>query len=269
MADAPHALIEESDGIITVTLNRPEKLNPVSPAVTATLWEAVDALGRRDDLRAMVITGKGRYFSSGLDAKEGHGTRLPGADALGREWRRGYRSHALLYDEMESIEKPIILAANGPVLGAGMEMAMSCDFRFCTPDAHWGLPETRSTGAIPGSGGVSRLTRIAGTHWAKWIAWAGKNVSADDARMIGIVHEIYPADELLEKVYEFCRSLAALDPETSGLAKLTIDMVDPMDREMVRNIERIANTQLSHYMKGKAASDYNGPKIRRIAEETS
>jgi enoyl-CoA hydratase/carnithine racemase len=89
---------------------------------------------------------------------------------------------------MESIEKPVIVAANGPCLGAGTEMAVSCDFRFCTPETHRGLPETRSEGAIPGSGGVSRLTRLVGTHWAKWMALAARNVSADDARMMGLVH---------------------------------------------------------------------------------
>jgi enoyl-CoA hydratase/carnithine racemase len=261
MADdaTPHALISERDHVITVTLNRPEKLNPVSPDVTRTLWEAVTQLGNRPDLRAMVITGTGRYFTAGLDMKLGHGTRLPGPDALGPDWRRGYRSHALLYDEMEAIEKPVVLAANGPCLGAGMEMAMSCDFRFCTPDAHWGLPEVRSVGSIPGSGGVSRLVRLVGTHWTKWLAWAGKDVPAEQAKAIGIVHEIFPADQFMQRVYEFVDSLVALDPETSSLAKLTIDLCDPQDREKVRNIERLANTDLAHRRHGAPASDYTGP----------
>jgi enoyl-CoA hydratase len=258
-SDAPHALISVRDQIITITFTRPEKLNPVSPEVTSVLWDGVNQLGSRPDLRAMVITGTGRYFTAGLDLKVGHGTRVPGPDALGADWRRGYRSHALLYDEMESIEKPVILAANGPCLGAGMEMAMSCDFRFCTPQSHWGLPEVRSTGSIPGSGGVSRLTRLVGTHWTKWIAWAGRNVSAEEAKAIGIVHEIYPADELMARVYEFAASLVALDPEVSSLAKLTIDLCDPQDREKVRNIERITNTELSHRRVGAPPADYEGP----------
>jgi enoyl-CoA hydratase/carnithine racemase len=259
MAETPHALIVEQDQIITVTFNRPEKLNPVSPQVTSVLWEAVNALGSRTDLRAMVITGRGRYFTAGLDMVVGHGDRLPGPDALGSDWRRGYRSHALLYDEMENIEKPVIVAANGPCLGAGMEMAMSCDFRFCTPEAHWGLPEVRSTGSIPGSGGVSRLTRLVGTHWTKWIAWAGRNVTAEQALAIGIVHEIYPAGELLDRVYEFAASLIAIDPEVTALSKLAIDLCDPQDREKVRNVERLVNTELSHRGAGRPATDYRGP----------
>jgi enoyl-CoA hydratase len=257
--EEPHAIISESNQVITVTLNRPGKLNPISPDATLTLWEAVNQLGDRPDLRAMVITGTGRYFTAGLDLKLGHGTRVPGPDALGQDWRRGYRSHALLYDEMEAIEKPIILAANGPCLGAGMEMALSCDFRFCTPESHWALPEVRSVGSIPGSGGVSRLVRLVGTHWTKWIAWAGRNVTAEEAKAIGIVHEIFPAEGFMARVYEFVESMVALDPETSSLTKLTIDLCDPQDREKVRNMERLANTELSHRRVGGPASDYSGP----------
>ncbi len=259
MDEAPHALIDESDGVITVTLNRPEKLNPISPQVTETLWDAVRALGSRDDLRAMVVTGRGRYFSSGLDLKLRHGDRLPGPEAPAYAWRRGYRSHHLLYDEMESIEKPIIVAANGPCLGAGTEMAVSCDFRFCTPETHWGLPETRSEGAIPGSGGVSRLTRLVGTHWAKWMALAARNVSADDARMMGLVHEIHPADELMEQVYAFAAALTRIEPETVALAKLVIDASDPQDREKARQLERVANTPLVHMGVGRPATDHVPP----------
>ncbi|MDG2262074.1 MAG: enoyl-CoA hydratase/isomerase family protein, partial [Actinomycetota bacterium] len=220
--DAPHALISEDSGVITVTLNRPNKLGAISPEVTQILWTAVDEFGSRPDLRVMVITGTGRYFSAGLDLKLGHGGRVPGPEALGRDYRRGYRSHHLLYDELEAIEKPVILAANGPCIGSGTEMAVSCDFRFCTPDSRWGLPEIRSMGAIPGSGGISRLTRLTGTHWTKWLAMAAQEISAEEARMIGLVHAIHPADELMARVRAFADELIAIDPESLALAKLTI-----------------------------------------------
>ena len=145
-----------------------------------------------------------------------------------------------------------------------MEMALSCDFRFCTPEAHWGLPEIRSMGAIPGSGGVSRLTRLTGAHWAKWIALAGQNVSAEDARMIGLVHDIHPADELGDRVRAFAQELMSLDPEAVALAKLTIDMVDPQDAQTARNIERIANTDLTHRGSARPADGYTGPRREQI-----
>jgi enoyl-CoA hydratase len=266
VSDAPeeHALIDEAEGIITVTLNRPDKLGAISPDVTTALWKATNALGSRSDLRVMIITGTGRYFSAGLDMKLGHGGSVPGPDALGMEYRRGYRGHHLLYDEFEAIEKPIILAANGPCVGAGTEMALSCDFRFCTPETHWGLPEIRSMGAIPGSGGVSRLTRLVGAHWAKWIAMAAQEVTAEHARMIGLVHAIHPAQELMDRVREFAQQLIALDPEALALAKLTIDMCDPQDQQTARNIERLANTDLSHRRSGQPGAGYAGPKREQL-----
>jgi enoyl-CoA hydratase len=253
-----HARISEDDGVIVVTLSRPEKLNPISPAVTATLWEATEALGSRPELRSMIITGEGRFFSSGLDLKEGHGGRLPGQEALGREWRRGYRSHHLLYDELESIEKPVIIAANGSVFGGALEMACSCDFRFCTPDATFALPEI-ALGSIPGSGGVSRLTRLVGTQWAKWLAMANQRIDAERALAIGLVHEIVAGDALMERTLEFAHQLAAIDPETLALAKLTIDLSDPQDREKARHVERMANTQLVHLGTGHVASGHRLP----------
>ncbi len=257
---ADHALVSEDRGVITVTINRPDKLGAISPLVTTTLWSAVETLAVRPDLRVMVITGTGRYFSAGIDLKLGHGGRVPGPDSAAFDYRRGYRSHHRLYDELEAVEKPVILAANGPCIGAGMEMALSCDFRFCTPEAHWGLPEIRSMGAIPGSGGISRLTSLVGTHWAKWVALAGQEISAADAAAMGLVHAVHPVDELQAEVRRFADTLITLDPEVVALAKLTINMCDPQDRETARNIERLANTDLVHRGNGQPAANYSGPK---------
>lgn len=241
------AEIAEENGIITVTFTRPEKLNAISVEMRNVLWTATHALAERDDLRVLVITGRGRYFTAGVDiGRTGVGAVTEAdPDRSGIAYRRTYRELHLLADEWESIEKPVILAAQGPCLGLGTELSCSCDFRFCTPRAHWGLPEIR-LGVIAGSGGTSRLTRLVGPHWAKWIAMAGKNVDADTARMIGLVHEIYPEEQFMEKVYEFARSLVALPMEAVGLAKLSIDLVTAQNREYARHVERLANTTLTN-----------------------
>ena len=105
----------------------------------------------------MVITAKGKYFTAGLDLSGPGGNRPgnPETEHLHPGWnfRRNYRSHHLLYDEFEAVEKPIVLAVNGICLGAGVEMGGSCDFRFCVPEAEFGVPEVR-LGAIAGSGGT-------------------------------------------------------------------------------------------------------------------
>jgi enoyl-CoA hydratase len=245
-ASRPHATIDEADGIITVTIDRQEKLNAISPQVTSALWEATNALADRDDLRCMVITGKGRYFTAGMDLGAGGGNRPGNPETMhvhpGWNFRRNYRSHHLLYDEFEAIEKPIILAVQGICLGAGVEMGMSCDFRFCTPNAEFAVPEVR-LGAIAGSGGTSRLTRVVGPAWAKWLAMAGMQIDAQRALMIGLVHEIFPQDRFLEEVYGFCHRLMAIDPEVLGIAKLAVDIdADVQDRTVQRHVDRLAVT---------------------------
>ena len=180
MSEQADATITEEDAIITVTFDRQRKLNAINTQMSAALWEAANALADRDDLRCMVITAKGPYFTAGIDIASGTGNRPgnPETEHLHPGWnfRRNYRSHHLLYDEFESIEKPIVLAAQGHCLGAGLEMAASCDFRFCTPLTEFGLPEVH-IGVIAGSGGTSRLTRLVGPSWGKWLAMAGQAAS--------------------------------------------------------------------------------------------
>lgn len=242
----PHATITEADGVITVTLDREAKRNAISREITATLWRATEAFAVRDDLRCMVITARGSYFTAGIDLGEAGGAARPvdPPEHAGWHYRRRYREHHALYDEFEAIEKPIILAAQATILGAGVEMAMSCDFRFCTPHTQWGLPEI-DIGVIAGSGGSSRLTRLVGPSWAKYMAMAGMRVNADRALSIGLVHDIFPPETLMDEVARFCRRLIALPPEAVGLAKLAVDLAaDVADRGAQRHIDRVANTTL-------------------------
>jgi enoyl-CoA hydratase/carnithine racemase len=240
MPTGPHALITRADGILTVTLSRDEKLNAISPEITEVLWDATRQLARDDEVRALVITARGRYFSAGIDLK----APSPASTAAGgQEFRRLYRDHHLLYDELEAIEKPVVLAAQGPCLGAGLEMACSCDFRFASPAARFQLPEV-ALGTIAASGGMSRLTRLVGVHWAKWLAMANRSIDADRALMIGLVHEILPQDGFHERVQQIVKEIIALPAEALGVAKLTIDLCEESDRDTARHIERLANTNL-------------------------
>ncbi|MET0146678.1 MAG: enoyl-CoA hydratase/isomerase family protein [Ilumatobacteraceae bacterium] len=230
---------DDDDGIVTVTWTRDEKLNAVSDGMIDFLRDAVTDLADREDLRALVITAEGRYFTAGKDIG-----RMGAPARSGVMLRRNYRRMHELFDEMEKIEKPIVLAAQGPCLGVGVEMSASCDFRFASPRAHFGLPEVPNLAVLPGSGGISRLTRIIGPHWARWIAMAGENISADLALTIGYVHHIFPDEGFHEAVHAWVRKLIVNSPEALGLAKLVIDAAVDSDRRTARHIDRIANTQL-------------------------
>jgi enoyl-CoA hydratase/carnithine racemase len=230
----------EKDGILSVVLNRPEKCNAISDEMLDMLRDAVGLFASRRELRVMLIRGAGRYFCSGVEV-------TPEISPAGRstlDGRLWYRTkYHMLFDELEAIEKPIVVAHQGPCLGGGLELSLSCDFRLAAAGALYGLPELE-LGALPGSGGISRLTRIVGPHWARWLVMAGQQVDAAQALSLGIVHAVYPNEEFDAAVWAFCVSLSQRPYEFLGLAKLTIELTADLDRGQGRNIERISNSIL-------------------------
>jgi enoyl-CoA hydratase len=244
----------DADGIVTLTFTRPEKLNAVSPQMWNFIRATLDEFAGRDDLRALVITAEGRYFTAGNDQVERD-------DLLGRSgppiWfregvnideilkiniRREYRRLHLLFDEFEAVEKPIIVAIQGRCLGVGVEMGVSCDFRLASDQASFWVPEIVRVGALPGSGGISRLTRLVGPHWARWLSMAGQEVSAELALTMGLVHAVYPAETFATDVRAFARQLIEIPADLLGAAKIGIDMAADVDRTSARNFDRLANT---------------------------
>ena len=231
---------ENEDGILTLTFTRDQKLNAISTEMVDAVREAVFQLGNDPEARVLVITAEGRFFSAGLDISQ----MPPERDKSGVTLRRIYRNLHLIFDEMEAIEKPIILAAQGPCLGVGLEMASSVDFRFASPRTYFSLPEIITLGVIPGSGGISRFTRLVGPHWARWVAMAGKSIPAEQAKTIGLVHDVFEEDVFAESVQAFARDLRGLSKEALGLAKIAIDTAASADKITARNVDRMANTLL-------------------------
>lgn len=232
--------------MLTFTVTRDAKRNAFSNAILDGLRAAVTDLADDADLRVLVIAAEGRYFTSGVDIAEI--ADPPGVDAdgtvHGQVLRRHYRKLHLLFDEIEACEKPVVLAAHGPCLGLGVELASSCDFRFASDAATFALPEVVNLAVIPGSGGISRLTRIVGPHWARWLALACETVTAERALLMGFVHEVWPAETFADNVAAFARRLASLPGEAVALAKLGIDIAASSDRTTARDFDRVANTVL-------------------------
>ena len=234
-------LVTEREGILQVTLNRPEKLNAISDAMLDGLRAAVTRFAQERALRVMLIRASGRYFTAGMEVSNDLSPEVGASTLDGRHWYRT-KFHQL-FDELESIEKPVVVAHQGVCLGGGLELSLSCDFRLAAQSARYGLPEIE-IGALPGSGGISRLTRIVGPHWTRWLAMAGEQVSAEQALHIGFVHAVWPDAEFDAKVDAFCQKLAQRPYELLGLAKLSIELATDLDRAQARNVERIANSIL-------------------------
>lgn len=235
-------LREDTDGIIVVSLNRPAKRNAMTVAMRQVIFDAVDDLRDRDDLRVLLIRANGPFFTAGIDIVE-HQQRFPSTRSM-QEFRRDYRRNIHRYfDEMEMVEKPIVMAINGPCLGLGVEMAGAVDFRLASTLASFGLPEVE-LGMIAGSGGTSRIVRLCGVGWAKWLGMAGEQMDAQTALNAGLVQAVWPAEEFEERVRGFCQKLAGKPADALGVAKLAVDLCKDLDRGGGRTVERIANTPL-------------------------
>lgn len=247
----PHFTRTDEDGILTITFIRDGKLNAISEDMLDGLRQAVSDLGERPDLRVLLITAQGRYFTAGIDLTRFEGDQAASGVAL----RHGYRRLHTLFDEFQEVEKPVVLAAQGPCLGVGVEMAATCDFRLGSQSSHFALPEISTLAVLPGSGGMSRLTRLVGPHWARWMAMAAQPVPAQQAREIGFLHQVFPDDEFVAGARAFAEHLAGLSVEALGLAKVAIDGATTADRATARGIDRMANTLLLQSEEHRAAVD--------------
>ncbi|WP_404480904.1 enoyl-CoA hydratase/isomerase family protein [Novosphingobium sp. BL-52-GroH] len=259
--EAPHLLTEDVEGILVVTLNRPDKLNAISRPMMDLLTEAVLRLRDTPELKVMLIRSAGRYFSSGADLR-GDDRNLVSPVHDGSSARGIRENHRLnlnnmqqLWDEMEHVEKPIVVAHHAMCVGGGLEMSLSCDFRLAAKSAGYAFPEGLF-GVLPASGGVSRLTRICGPHWARWLIMANKPASADMALTMGLVHQVYEDEGFEEEAMDFCRHLAKQNGEQMGAAKVAIELCAELGRDSARHVERMANSALMlnpDYIKGMQA----------------
>lgn len=236
----------EWDGVLELTVNRPEKLNALTRSIFAGIGEAVDDLRTRSDLKVMLIRSTGRYFSAGVDLTEPDGGEFAESPSQARTWMRRILMSGMhsLYEEMERVEKPIVVAHHATCVGGGLEMSLSCDFRLASQSANYWFPEMQ-IGVLPLSNGVGRLTRIVGAHWARWMVLANERVTAERALTMGLVHEVYPDEEFEGKVRDFCRKLAGFPREVMAAGKLAIEMAVDLPIDQARQLERLTFSSLA------------------------
>ena len=246
MSEAPHLLTEERDGILIATLNRPDKLNALSGETMRLFEEALLRFRDTPELRVLLLRATGRLFCAGADLKGGDSReRKHGQSAteIRENHRLGLHGMHRIYDEMERVEKPIVASIHAACIGGGLELALSCDFRLAGRSASFAFPEGKF-GVLPASNGVSRLTRICGTHWARWLIMGNKPADAERALIMGLIHEIYRDEALDEEALAFCRHLTLSNAEQMGAAKIAIEMAADVGLAQARNVERMANSAL-------------------------
>ena len=246
MSEAPHLLVEEQGAIMIASLNRPDKLNAISGQTMALFEEALYRFRDMAELKVMLVRASGRYFCAGADLRDrsGEPAEPPRSGVAVREKHRlGLHGMHRIYDEMEHIEKPIVVAHQGPCVGGGLELSLSCDFRLAAKSASYAFPEGKM-GVLPASNGVSRLARIVGPHWARYLIMANLKADADRAYVMGLVHEVFPDESFEQDVMAFCEHLADQHGEQMGTAKLAIELAHDVGLAQARQVERLANSAL-------------------------
>jgi len=238
MSSDSNASTDLRSGVLRLTFQRPEKLNAIDEEMEQALRTCTAELESNNDVHVLLIQATGRYFSAGFDLS-GRVAKMMGLE--GAAYRREYRAMHEMFDALERSEKPSVVALQGPCLGGALELALSCDFRIAAETASFHFPEI-GLGVIPGSGGISRLTRLVGPAWARWLALAGQPVNAREALSMGLVHEVVADGELGRRIDSFVGHLASLPREAVGLAKLSIDTCERLDRGSARDVERIVNS---------------------------
>ena len=204
--------VEVADGIATVTLDVPRKLNRISMEARDQLGQVFGGLARDDAVRAIVLRGAGETFTAGGDI----------ASFLGRPPEELSRL-AWNVAAPERCAKPVVAALHGYVFGVGLELALACDFRLAAENAQLGFPEVR-LGMIPGSGGTQRLARLIGLGRAKDVIMRGRRIGAEEALALGLVTEVVALDELDAAVGRLLDELAELSPLALAVAKRVLNI---------------------------------------------
>jgi Enoyl-CoA hydratase/carnithine racemase len=185
-------LVETTNNICLITINRPDKLNALNKTVMDELLSAVDEVYNNATIKSAIITGAGsKAFVAGADISEFQGlTHAEGMDLA--------HKGQFIFSRIEEAPKPIVAAVNGFALGGGCELAMACHFRIATDNAKFGQPEV-NLGLIPGYGGTQRLTQLIGKGRAIELLITGNMLDAATALQYGLVNYVVPQEELINK----------------------------------------------------------------------
>ena len=212
-----------------ITINRPKALNALNSAVLDELDKTLDAVDQ-EAIRCLILTGAGeKSFVAGADIGEMSTLTKAEGEAFGKKGNDVFR-------KLETFPIPVIAAVNGFALGGGCEISMSCDIRICSENAVFGQPEV-GLGITPGFGGTQRLARIVGTGKAKEMIYGARNIKAEEAYRIGLVNNVYPAEELMPAAKKLASTIARNAPIAVRNCKRAINEGIQVDMDQAIVIE--------------------------------
>ena len=223
----------KTDGICTVKINRPEKLNAMNMDAAKELTEVFENLGKDDSVKVIILTGEGdKAFSAGADIE--YMSKIS-ADESEEYAKLGQ----LVTGTVENVKQPTIAAVNGFALGGGCELAMSCDIRIAANTAKLGQPEV-TIGIPPGWGGTQRLMRIVGIAKAKEMVFTGKMIKAEEAREIGLVNQVVELSTLMDETMKMAKTIAGNSSIAVRMSKTAMNKGRNADLDTGLGIELLA-----------------------------
>ncbi|MEK0382410.1 MAG: enoyl-CoA hydratase-related protein [Nitrosopumilus sp.] len=223
----------KTDGICTVKINRPEKLNAMNMDAAKELTEVFEKLGKDDSIKVIILTGEGdKAFSAGADIE--YMSKIS-ADESEEYAKLGQ----LVTGTVENVKQPTIAAVNGFALGGGCELALSCDIRIAANTAKMGQPEV-TIGIPPGWGGTQRLMRIVGIAKAKEMVFTGKMIKAEEAREIGLVNQVVELSTLMDETMKMAKTIAGNSSIAVRMSKVAMNKGRNADLDTGLGIELLA-----------------------------
>jgi len=227
---------EVSEGIATITINRPEVLNALNLQVLDELLMVAGQASQDTSVKVIIITGSGKSFVAGADIKEMMEFGTHQALAFGD------LGHSVML-AFETMDKPVIAAVNGFALGGGLELALACDFIFASTKAKFGQPEV-GLGITPGFGGSQRLPRVVGINTARELIFSGEIIDAKRASEIGLVSAVIEPEELMDKVLEKAKQIALKAPIAIASAKRIMNKGCDINLDSALELEKQAFASL-------------------------
>lgn len=214
--DYVNIILDVTEGIATITFNRPKSLNALNGQTLDELSSALDHIEGDETIRVLILTGAGeKAFVAGADI-----TELATFNTL--QGKMFARKGQLIISRLQELAIPVIAAVNGFALGGGSEMALACDWIYASENAMFGLPEI-TLGIIPGFGGTQRLPRLIGSNRAKEMIFTGKMIPAAEAASINMVNRVFPQGSLMEETLKTAKAIAAKGRVSLRAAKQAVN----------------------------------------------
>ena len=225
--------LDKREGIATLTLDRQDKLNAMSDEMWALLWQHLQALAEDDEVRAVILTGAGRAFSSGGDI-----TNMAKSDIVSGR-RRSHTRHRVVL-ALHNLEKPVIAAVRGPCFGIANGLALACDLVVASETATFSMAFKR-VGVVPDGGAIFFLTQYLGIARAKELVFSARRVGAAEAKELGLVVKVVPDADLEKETQALARELADSATYALGLAKKMFQSMYVPTLEMLLDLEKLAS----------------------------